>query len=161
MTPDELVEIEAVRQLKYRYVRLLDTKAWDELETLFVPEATASYSDGRYAFDDRSGIMAFLRETMASSTVLSSHKVHQPEIELTAVDTAHGIWALDDVVVMLDHNLTVRGAAYYDDRYVKRDGVWLIAHTGYTRIYEEMQTRTSDIKLTAPRGLAQGAGTDG
>jgi uncharacterized protein (TIGR02246 family) len=153
MTPDELVEIEAVRRLKHRYVRLLDTKAWDELETLFVPEATASYSDGRYSFDDRGGIMGFLRESMSSPAMLTSHKVHQPEIDLTGPDSARGVWALDDVVVLLDHQLTIRGAAFYDDRYVKRDGEWRIAHTGYTRIYEEMEPRAADLRLTAPREL--------
>lgn len=156
MTVDELIEIEALKRLKYRYVRLLDTKAWDELETLFVPEATASYSDGRYSFDDRAGIMGFLRESMSSPNMLTSHKVHQPEIDLTGPDTASAIWALDDVVVHLDFDLTIRGAAFYHDRYVRQGGDWLIAHTGYQRIYEEMQPRPADLKLTAGRPGPEG-----
>ncbi len=35
MTPDDLVELEAIKRLKARYLRLLDLKEWDELETLF------------------------------------------------------------------------------------------------------------------------------
>ena len=149
MTPEELVEIEAIKRLKYRYVRLMDTKEWDELATLFVPHATATYSDGKYSFDGRDAIMAFLRDAMASTNMLTSHKVHQPEIELTGFSTAHGTWALDDVVVHLDYNMTIRGAAFYYDEYVRLDGKWLIKHTGYERIYEEMEPRRSDTKLTA------------
>lgn len=148
MTPDDLVEIEAIKQLKYRYVRLIDLKEWDELEELFVPEATATYSDGRYAFEGREAIMAFLRDAMASTNMLTSHKVHQPEIELDG-DRATATWALDDVVVHLDYNMRISGAAFYRDTYVKRDGRWLIAHTGYERVFEEMQPRAEDIKLTA------------
>lgn len=38
MTRDELVEIEAIKRLKYAYSRCLDTKAWDELATLVTPD---------------------------------------------------------------------------------------------------------------------------
>lgn len=148
MTPEEIVELEAIKRLKYRYVRLIDLKQWDELESLFVPDATATYSDGKYAFDGRDAIMAFLRESMASTNMLTSHKVHQPEIDIDG-DRATATWALEDVVIHLDYNLRISGAAFYSDRYVKVDGEWRIEHTGYERVYEEMQPRADDIKLTA------------
>ena len=31
MTPEDLVEIEAIKQVKYRYFRFLDLKQWDEI----------------------------------------------------------------------------------------------------------------------------------
>jgi uncharacterized protein (TIGR02246 family) len=148
MTPEDLVELRSIEALKYRYVRLIDTKAWDELEMLFVPDATATYSDGKYSFEGRDAIMAFLRESMASTNMLTSHKVHQPEIEVDG-DRATATWALEDVVLHLDYNLRISGAAFYSDRYVKVDGEWKIEHTGYERVYEEMQPRAEDIKLTA------------
>ena len=151
MTPEDLVEIEAIKRLKYRYVRHLDLKEFDELETLFVEDATATYSDGTYTFDDRAGIIAFLREALGSTTMLTSHKVHQPEIDLTGPDTATGTWGLEDVVILADQKLTIRGAAFYADRYEKVDGEWRIRHTGYQRVYEEMGKRPDDLKLTASR----------
>ncbi len=42
VTPDDLVEIEAIKRVKHRYLRLIDTKRWDELAPLFVPDATSS-----------------------------------------------------------------------------------------------------------------------
>ncbi|MGH9203264.1 MAG: nuclear transport factor 2 family protein [Vicinamibacterales bacterium] len=148
MTPEDLVELEAIKQLKYRYVRLIDLKEWDELETLFVPDATATYSDGKYSFEGRDAIMTFLREAMASTNMLTSHKVHQPEIDLDG-DRATAKWALDDVVIHLDYNMRISGAAFYRDEYVKQDGLWRIKHTGYERVFEEMQPRPDDVKLTA------------
>lgn len=150
LTAEGLIELEAIKQLKYRYVRLIDTKGWDELETLFVSDATATYSDGKYSFEGRDAIMAFLRDAMASTNMLTSHKVHQPEISLDG-DRATAVWALDDVVVHLDYNMTIRGAAFYRDEYVKDTGEWKIKHTGYERIYEEMEPRSADIKLTSRR----------
>jgi hypothetical protein len=151
MTPDDLIELEAIKRLKYRYVRLIDIKGWDELERLFIPDATATYSDGKYSFEGRDAIMAFLRDSMASTNMLTSHKVHQPEITLESPGRATATWALEDVVIHLDYNMRISGAAFYTDRYIKVGDEWKIEHTGYERIYEEMQPRADDIKLTARR----------
>jgi hypothetical protein len=86
---------------------------------------------------------------MGSTKMLTSHKVHHPEIELTGPDTATGVWALDDVVLLTDLGVTVRGAAYYTDEYVKLDEEWRLRHTGYKRVYEELAPRPADITLTA------------
>lgn len=149
MTPDDLVEIEKIHQLKYRYVRFIDTKRWDDLAALFTPDATASYGGGAVECAGREAIMEFLVGTMADEAMLTSHKVHHPEITLTGPDAATGVWALDDVVVLGEAGMTVRGASYYDDRYVRVDGDWRIAHTGYRRVYEELEPRRPELKLTA------------
>ena len=59
------------------------------------------------------------------------------------IDATHarGTWALEDTVIHTQHDFTLRGAAFYRDEYVKSDGEWRIQHTGYERIYEEMQPR--------------------
>jgi len=151
MTPDDLVEIELIKRLKYRYLRSIDQKLWDEMEGLFTPDATASYGGGAYVFDGRDAIMEFLRSSMGATTMLSSHRCHHPEIDLTGPGEATGVWALEDVVIMTDLDLNVQGAAFYTDRYVKVDGDWRIAHTGYRRTYEELVPRASisGMKLTA------------
>jgi hypothetical protein len=52
---------------------------------------------------------------------------------------------------MTDMDLNVQGAAFYTDEYVRADGAWFIAHTGYRRTYEELMPRASikGLKLTA------------
>lgn len=155
-TAQDLGEIELIKRLKYRYCRLLDQKRFDELGELFLAEATASYGGGARELSGRDEIVGWLREAMSSTSMLTSHQVSQPEIDLvrpdpeTGATEATGIWALQDVVVLADAGLTIRGASYYDDRYEKVDGGgWQIRHTGYRRLYEEMQPRSADTTLTA------------
>ena len=149
MTPEDLVEIEAIKKLKYAYARLLDTKRWDELAELFTPDATASYGGGNLSFTGRDAIMEFLSGVLKSETTLTTHNMSQPEIELLSSDRARGVWKLHDEVIVLDAATYVRGASIYEDEYRKVDGSWLFAHTGYKRLFEEMAPRSKDVSLTA------------
>ena len=149
MTPDDLVELELLKRLKYRYVRCLDLKLFDEVGECFVADATASYGGGAYTFDGRDAIVDFLRRSMSATSMLTSHKVHHPEIEFTGADTATGVWALEDTVLLNDFKLIVQGAAYYTDEYVKVDGEWRIKHTGYKRVFEQLTPQAEGANLTA------------
>jgi hypothetical protein len=57
------------------------------------------------------------------------------------------------VVIDTENDLTLRGAAFYEDQYRKIDGEWKILHTGYRRIYEESEPRSKvpGLRLTASR----------
>jgi hypothetical protein len=151
MELSDLLEIEAIKRVKYAYLRCIDQKLWAELRELFTEDAVASYSGGKYHLEGRDDIVAFLERNMGAPTFHSSHRVHHPEIDLTGPDTALGTWAMDDVVIMTDWNVTVRGAAFYRDEYRKVGGDWKIASTGYKRTYEELQSRADvpGLALTA------------
>jgi SnoaL-like domain len=150
VTPEDLVEIETIKRLKYRYLRCLDQKRWDEIAECFTDDIVADYSSGKYHFEGREAIVAFLVESLGDTSALSSHRIHQPEIDLTGPASAVGTFAMDDVVIFQKLNLTVRGAAFYTDEFVKRDGGWLIARIGYRRTYEEMESRDRPgLQLTA------------
>jgi hypothetical protein len=144
----DLQEIEAIKRLKYRYMRCIDEKRWDELEDCFVEDATVAYSGDKYAFAGRDAIMKFLVESMDRDSFFSSHRVSQPEIELTSETTATGIWALEDTVIDTHFEITLRGAAFYRDEYVKIDGQWKILSTGYERTFEEIESRKDNPRLT-------------
>src|SRR3546814_959293 len=45
-TLEDLLDIHAIHELKHRYLRCLDQKAWEELESCFTADATASYGGG-------------------------------------------------------------------------------------------------------------------
>lgn len=147
MTPDDLVEIEEIKAVKYRYLRAVDTRDWDLLATTLTENATSAYSNGKLSYEGRDAIIKFLSESMPEKEMLTSHKVHQPEIELTGPSRATARWALEDVVIIVAAGLTIRGAAYYEDHLEKEDGQWRISHTGYRRLYEEMTGREG-INLT-------------
>ncbi len=160
--PDELtalLEREAIARLKYRYLRCLDQKCWDELGDCLTEDATASYGGGAITLSGRDEIMAFLRRAMGGEDLLSSHRCHHPEIDLVGSDEATGVWALEDVVVVGEHDVIVHGAAFYEDRYRRQDDrSWRIAHTGYRRTYEQLLPRSSVPGMTL---TASWWGTDG
>jgi hypothetical protein len=149
---DLAAEIESIRQLKYRYFRYLDSKLWDPLKELFVPEAVSSYGGGKYCFEGRDAILDFLIDSLGP-TMLTMHHGHHPEIDLTSESSATGIWALEDLVIDTANELTIRGAAYYQDEYVKSRGEWKIRSTGYERLFEEIESRKDrpSLRLTANR----------
>ena len=64
---------------------------------------------------------------MGSTGMLTSHRCTQPEIDLVGPGEATGTWALEDVVIHQDFGVTIHGASFYEDRYVKVDGDWRIA----------------------------------
>jgi hypothetical protein len=148
----ELLEIEAIKKLKYKYFRALDCKLWDELTECFAADAVCSYDGGKYAFEGREKIMEFLSKAL-TARVISMHHGHHPEIELLGDDTASGVWYLEDKVISLDNNTTLMGTGIYRDEYVKEAGGWRFKYTGYDRIFEEIFDRKDlpTIQLTSNR----------
>lgn len=128
-TPEDL---EAIKQLKYRYLRTLDTKQWDDFEACFLPEATADYNG--LVFADREALVSFMRENMGPGMV-TLHQVHHPEIAVDG-DDATARWYLQDKVIVEEFRFMLEGAAFYEDRYRRTPQGWRVEHTGYVRTYE-------------------------
>ncbi len=135
----DLQELEAIKRLKHKYVRCVDQKLWDELKECFTQDATCAFNDGKYVFSGRDEIVKFLVQAMGRPTIVSSHQVHQPEIDITGDTTAMGIWALADTVIDREEKWVLHGAAFYADEYEKVDGQWRIKRTGYKRTFEEVE----------------------
>ncbi len=152
----DLVELEEIRQLKYRYLRCVDLKLWDEIGDVFTPDATADYgtpSAGRpLDLRSRDDIVTFLRDSLGNG-IITLHAAGQPEIQIDG-DTATGTWRFEDTVIATEWKVVIGGAAFYEDRYRKcDDGKWRISHIGYVRIYEYSMS-LNDLpswKLTANR----------
>ena len=125
-------EQDELAALKYRYLRALDTKQWDELESCFVPDATGDY-DG-LKFDDRAELVSYMRENLGDEMV-TMHHVHHPEITVDG-DSARMRWYLHDKVIVASLGFLLEGAAFYDDRCVRTPQGWRFSHTGYRRTYE-------------------------
>lgn len=128
----DLEAIHEITQLKYRYLRALDTKEWAEFEECFVPGATGDYAG--LTFDSRATLVGYMREHLGPA-VVTLHQCHHPEIDVDG-DTATGRWYLQDRVLAAEWRFVMEGAAFYDDRYVRTAAGWRIAHTGYRRTYE-------------------------
>jgi SnoaL-like protein len=131
-----LMEIEAIKQLKARYCRYLDTKDWAAWRAIFADDFSSDTSQaGGKVIRGADDFVAFTRKAVGSRA--TAHQVHAPEIELTSATTARGIWALEDVV-RLAPGLNLRGYGHYHETYEKRDGQWCIASSTLTRLREDI-----------------------
>jgi hypothetical protein len=146
-TPAAPDDVTAISRLKYRYLRTLDTKQWDEFESCFLPEATADYNG--LVFADRAALVGYMREHLGEG-LITMHQVHHPEVDV-AGDTATGRWYLQDKVIVPAFSYVLEGAAFYEDRYVRTPVGWRVAHTGYRRTFE-MTYDLADLPGAVVRG---------
>jgi hypothetical protein len=139
----------ALRQLKYRYLRTLDLKQWDDFADTLTPDVTAAYGP-KLTFDSRDALVGYMSSSLPPA-IITVHHCHHPELEIDG-DTARGTWYLEDTVIVIEHRLLITGAAFYDDAYRRdADGTWRISRTGYTRTYEAMQPLPEGWHLSANR----------
>ena len=121
---DAQADIEAIKQLKARYFRLLDTKQWDAWAGLFSADFTALYQgphpDIHYA--SAAELVGSNRELLAD--VPTVHHGHTPEITLTGPDSATGIWAMYDRVELPGN--AFEGYGHYHEEYRRVGGEWKI-----------------------------------
>lgn len=131
-----LIEIEAIKQVKARYCRFLDTKDWPAWRSLFSDDFRSDTSAaGGKVIVGADEFVAFTRRSLRGNATV--HQVHAPEIELTSPTTAQGVWALEDVV-RLAPGLNLRGYGHYRETYEKVDGRWLITASTLTRLREDI-----------------------
>ena len=145
-----LKDIEAIKALKSRYFRALDTKDWDALEKTLHPDIETAYSNGKLVFHGPKEVTNYFKESMPT-TEITLHQGHNPEITIESDTTATGKWYLQDILIFADGNpyegLQIEGSAIYTDKYVKVDGQWLILETGYLRVYEESFQRDNSHRI--------------
>jgi hypothetical protein len=136
----DLLAIEDIRRLKYRYLRAVDQKKWDDLESALTPDAVANYGTpamGRpLVLEGRDTILKFMRDNLGGRNIVTFHFAGQPEIDVDG-DRATGTWAFEDTVIVQDHRLVIKGAAYYEETYARdTEAGWRISRIGYVRTYE-------------------------
>lgn len=143
-----LEDIEAIKMLKHRYMRMLDSGDSEGLRDCFVPESTIRYEGGSYLYEahSRDEIIALLSQAHNNQYV-GMHLALMPEITVHDADNAEGRWTMVDWAVNMATNRETQGAAFYQDRYVRRDGEWKILHSGYVRAYERVEIRDKPLDL--------------
>lgn len=141
-----LHDIEAIRQLKARYVRSGDEQKWDEFGELFTDDCEFVFdvlprkSQNDPVSSTINGIANFLAAMPAFlEGAVTTHQVYSSEITLTAPDRAEGIWGMHDYVET--KHCIFKGYGHYREIYVKIDGAWKIKRTHTTRLRWEEHWR--------------------
>jgi uncharacterized protein (TIGR02246 family) len=130
-------DVEAIKQLKARYFRTMDTKDWDAMRQVFTDDVVMDTTEsGGNVTAGADECMAFLRHVIGD--VVTVHHGHHPEIELTTPTTATGIWAMEGMLRWPDGR-ELHGYGHYEETYKKVDGVWHIKTLKLTRLRVDVQ----------------------
>ena len=134
-------DVEAIKQLKARYFRTMDTKDWAGMRQVFTDDVVMDTTDsGGGVVTGADAFVAFLSETLAGAVTV--HHGHMPEIHLTSPTTATGIWALQDVIVWPD-GTRLYGYGHYHETYARVGGEWRIASSTLTRLHMDFTSTDS------------------
>lgn len=140
MTSEQLVDIEQIRQLKARYFRTMDGKAWDDWEQVFCEDVTIDTTqDGAPVVNGRKAFREFLPPILQN--VKTVHHGHMSEIEITGAHTATGIWSMEDMLWWpeAEGGNHLWGTGWYHEEYRKdADGEWRIRKLVLRRIRVEV-----------------------
>ena len=133
-----LHELEAIRSLKARYFRAMDTKDWDTLAGCFTGDLVADFRQGPGMLaEGRDNYMAQLTAILADARTV--HHGHMPEIELLDDSNATGIWAMEDRVEL--PGLSLRGFGHYHDEYARTPDGWRIRRSRLTRLRLDLERK--------------------
>ena len=135
MDANRLADLEAIKQLKARYFRLMDTKQWVLWGDVFCEDCSMqSGPPDTPAVRGREQIVRYVRGFIEN--VITVHHGHMPEIEFTGPDSAKGIWAMYDQ--LRGPGFVLDGWGHYHETYRRdADGRWRIAGTRLTRLRVE------------------------
>ena len=151
-TMSDIHEIELV---KYRYLRTLDTKHWDDFADTLTEDVIGRYGESlgeEHHFTDRATLVDFMRDAMPAD-VITEHRVTHPEIVVDG-DEATATWYLQDKVIVPKFNFMLMGAGFYHDRYRRTPDGWKISETGYDRTYDaSLSTENLNFKVKAGRAV--------
>lgn len=149
-----LEDIDAIRQLKARYLRACDLKDVEEVRACFPPGPVRIEYQGFPLFTDRDAFVETYREMACQGGVYDLHHATNAEIEVTGPDQARGRWSLHFQTVLLATSTVTRLAVEYEDMYRREDGRWWIAETA-SRITAFLSEEIAEDGLA--RYLAWGA----
>jgi len=117
---DTIQDLEALKQLKARYCRFLDTKQRTEWRGLFADDFVSDTTEaGGKTIEGADTFVAFVRKMLYTKTTM--HHVHAPEITITSATSAQGIWALEDFIRFVP-GLNMHGFVHFHETYEKQDG---------------------------------------
>ena len=156
----ELLDREAIKELKARYFRLLDAQDWDGFRQCFIEDAEFDVQ-GREFIVGAEAYVSEAQRVMRGARTL--HQGHMPELTIDGPTEAHGQWLLADYLEWpadpdTGERQGMKGYWRYDETYRKLDGEWRIATLRLRplRIDPLPREPLPDQVLGGPPGLGEG-----
>lgn len=124
-------DLDAIRELKRRYVRCLDSHDWAGLADTLAREVRIEVEGHPQG---REGAVGHIREVLAPTH--SRHRLGASSIRVTGAGTAEGTWEMGDEVVPTSGGGAAAGwsgAGRYEEDYVLEEGAWRISRMRLVR----------------------------
>lgn len=135
-----LEAIEAIKQLKARYLTACDRKQVDIVRDCF-PDGPVVLDYGPVGtFTHRDGLLAVFEKFACNDHVFDIHLGSNPQIRLIDDNEAEGTWGLYFFQINAASNNLMQLAGYYEDRYRRFDGEWKIVDSRFKHYSVEMMT---------------------
>lgn len=124
---DRLIAIEAVKQLKSRRDRALDSKDWETYRALHAPDHESA-NDGFTSWKGRDELVNQSRTLLAGMSTV--HQSHTPDIVIELDGRASAVWYLEDQLYWTADGQEhwIRGFGFYHERCEPRDGEWVFTY---------------------------------
>jgi SnoaL-like domain len=147
---ERLAAIEAIKQVKARYFRGVDTADGELVRGILAEDCELDYvgcfvdpASGRDFFPAMSivvrGRASWSSNGLSAIGIVTAHEGHTCEIEVGDDGTARGIWAMTDRLFMPPGGAFARltGFGHYHETYAKVDGAWQIKTLRISRLRVE------------------------
>jgi hypothetical protein len=122
-----LEDINAIKELKARYLRACDRKQPDVMRQCFIEKGAVIEAENFPSFNDREGwVQVFTELAVNNPNIMDMHHGQNPQISFTGPDTATGLWDLNFCQVNIKERTVVNMAGEYRDEYVRVGGRWVI-----------------------------------
>ena len=144
---ERLAAIEAVRLVKARYWRGVDTSDGPLVQSILSRDCVLDYrgcctdpASGRDFLPAMNVVLQgrdnWYADAFRQARIISVHQGHQSEITVTSPTTAEGIWAFSDRFFYPEgaEYRTFTGFGFYHDTYAVEDGAWKLLTTRIERL---------------------------
>jgi hypothetical protein len=130
---------------KARHMRLVDAKDWAGYAAILTEDFVIDLSEGTRlpVIHGRDAAMQMLQAALGPLRTV--HHAHTPEIELDG-DEARTIWPIHDRIVMGADKSSSSSYAYHHERWVRRNGHWLLAWHKRTALHTDVFPPTAPTR---------------
>ena len=125
----QLLDIEAIKQLKGLYCHCVAIENWDTFFTLFIEDLEFVTPTAGVVYRPLSAFYAMHKKNLQDTKCWGVVRCFTPIIQITGPDTASGIWQMEDVHIHRQEGPKVghHGYGQYVEEYVRTADGWKFA----------------------------------
>lgn len=142
-----LEAIEAIKQLKARYLNACDKKDIERMRSCFA-EGDVHIDYGAIGiFTHRDGLIEIFEKMGGGANIVDLHHGQNAEIEIQDATHASADWGLFFYQIDTDTQQIAQLGGHYQDKYQKIDGQWRISSTIFT-VHSSYMAKLSNVDQT-------------